>query len=235
MNQLNKEIDNIKVNEDKKLKEEVVDSENGKQEEKIENIEKQRDRARIVNIILIIIIIILLLLLLVGCNRIGKIGYDTEEVSGEVKEEDETEIIRVYQKDLRVTKNTRLDIFNNKKFNGEKKIAPKSGGSYRFAIKNVTDGNITYNIGFTDEMSLPVNMKYRLKIDNIYVRGNKQQYVNLEDLNLLNVIVLKDSINIFTLEWYWEDDDVNDTFVGSQEDNQYYTLNLRIDAKEYNT
>ena len=47
------------------------------------------------------------------------------------------------------------------------------------------------------------------------------------------VIVPKDSANIYTLEWYWEDDDKNDTIVGSQQDKQYYKLNLEINARQY--
>ena len=47
-----------------------------------------------------------------------------------------------------------------------------------------------------------VNMKYKLKMDNIYIKGNADNYVTLDELNLNDIVVLKDSINIFTLEWY---------------------------------
>jgi hypothetical protein len=76
-------------------------------------------------------------------------------------------------------------------------------------------------------------MKYKLKIDNVYIIGNKDNYVDIADLNVEDIIVLKDSINIYTLEWYWADDDANDTIVGSQETDQYYTLNLDIDSTKY--
>lgn len=55
----------------------------------------------------------------------------------------------------------------------------------------------------------------------------------MEDIKLKEVIVPKDSANIYTLEWYWEDDDKNDTIVGSQQDKQYYKLNLEINARQY--
>ena len=55
----------------------------------------------------------------------------------------------------------------------------------------------------------------------------------MEDIKLEEVIVPKDSANIYTLEWYWEDDDKNDTIVGSQQDKQYYKLNLEINARQY--
>ncbi len=64
-----------------------------------------------------------------------------------------------------------------------------------------------------------VNMKYKLKMDNIYIKGNADNYVTLDELNLNDIVVLKDSINIFTLEWYWEDDDELDTCVGGKPEN----------------
>lgn len=76
-------------------------------------------------------------------------------------------------------------------------------------------------------------MKYKLKLDNVYIKGNEDTYQNLDNINIKEIIVPKDSINIYTLEWYWEDDDKNDTKIGEQEENQYYTLNLEINAKEY--
>lgn len=64
-----------------------------------------------------------------------------------------------------------------------------------------------------------VNMKYKLKMDNIYIKGNADNYVTLDELNLNDIVVLKDSINIFTLEWYWKDDDELDTYVGGKPEN----------------
>jgi len=82
-------------------------------------------------------------------------------------------------------------------------------------------------------MDYSINMKYRLKIDNVYIKGNKDTYVGIEELSVQDIIVLKDSTNIFTLEWYWEDDDVNDTIVGSQKTDEQYKLNIKIEANAY--
>ena len=82
-------------------------------------------------------------------------------------------------------------------------------------------------------MQYKVNMKYKLKLDNVYIKGNEETYQNLESINIKEIRVPKDSINIYTLEWYWEDDDKNDTTIGEQEEKQYYKLNLEINAKEY--
>lgn len=196
----------------------------------IEELSRKRKRDRIEKTILIIIIIILLLMLFLLGNKIGKIGY--KEVSS--NPEDVITIIKVTDKDIEVTKDTELNIFANEKFNGEKKIAPRSKGTYKFYVENVTDGNITYNIKFSDEMKYLVNMKYRLKIDNVYIRGDEDNYIDINELNVEDIIVLKDSINIFTLEWYWADDDEKDTLVGSQKTDEYYTLKLEIDANNYN-
>ena len=78
-----------------------------------------------------------------------------------------------------------------------------------------------------------VNMKYKLKIDNIYIRGNEKEYVGIDELNAEIIVVLKDSNNIYTLEWYWEDSDKEDTTVGSKKENQHYSLTLQINAGLY--
>lgn len=202
-------------------------------EETIEKLLEKRKKDRRVKIILIIIIILLLLIFWLLGYRMGKIGYSDKPVVAD-PDNNEISIIKVMQDDIQITKDTQLDIFNNSKYNGEKIIAPKSSGTYKFCISNEVEENVVYNIKFLDEMQNFVNMKYRLKIDNIYIRGNEKKYVGIKELNVENITVLKDSNNIFTLEWYWEDSDKKDTFVGSQKDTQYYTLKLEIEASLYN-
>lgn len=141
--------------------------------------------------------------------------------------------MKLHGDDIEITKDTSLNIFKNSKFNGEKIIAPKSKGSYTFCIKNISEKDVVYGIEFLDEMQYPINMKYRLKIDNVYIKGNEDTYISINELSIDDIIVLEDSINVFTLEWYWEDDDKNDTMVGKQDRDQYYTLNLEIYAEEY--
>lgn len=196
----------------------------------IEQYEKRQKRDKTQKIILVIIIILLLLLWILG-YRLGKIGYQYQEVSS--TPDDNIKLIKVLDDDIEITKNTKLNIFENEKFDGEKIIAPNSKGEYTFCVKNITDKNIMYHINFADEMEHVINMKYRLKIDNLYIVGNKDTYMDIENLKAEDIIVLKDAINVFTLEWYWEDDDINDTIVGSQQLDQHYTLNLGINAKEY--
>ena len=78
-----------------------------------------------------------------------------------------------------------------------------------------------------------VNMKYKLKVDNIYIKGSTENYITLDQMNLNDIVVLKNSTNIYTLEWYWDDDDKLDTHIGNQEEDNYYKINLDIEATEY--
>lgn len=176
---------------------------------------------KIIYVLLVIIMVLLILLVW----KIGRIGINATTTSGSIS----TDGIIVSENEVEIGKNTRLNIFNNQKFNGEKIIAPHSKGSYKFYIKNNSNDNIVYNIKFSDDMKKFVNMKYKLKMDNIYIRGNEDNYVTIDGLDVNNVNVVKDSVNIFTLEWYWEDSDKLDTEVGIS-DEEYYTINLAIDA-----
>ena len=185
---------------------------------------RQFSRESLKKIIYILIIIIIILILLLVW-KIGRIGIDERPTSGKIY----VDGIAITEDDIEIEKDTQLNIFNNEKFKGEKIIAPHSQGTYKFYIKNKSNRDINYNIKFSDEMKKFVNMKYRLKIDNIYIRGNEEGYTTIENLDVNNVTEPKDSINMFTLEWYWEDNDELDTKVGTS-DERYYTINLKIEA-----
>ena len=201
-------------------------------EEKVEIIEKELNKNKRKNKILIIIIILLIIILLLMCllgYKMGKIGYSTVNSSGTTSDEN-IDIIEITDENGATWKNNKLQIFKNEKFNGEKIIAPKSKGTYKFYIKNKVGNDITYNISLLDEMSHFVNMKYKLKLNDVYICGNKDEYVGIDELNVDNIVLTKDSTTLYTLEWYWEDEDELDTFVGSLEDDQYYTLKLNVQA-----
>ena len=201
-------------------------------EEKVEIIEKELNKNKRKNKILIIIIILLIIILLLMCllgYKMGKIGYSTVNSSGTTSDEN-IDIIEITDESGATWKNNKLQIFKNEKFNGEKIIAPKSKGTYKFYIKNKVGNDITYNISLLDEMSHFVNMKYKLKLNDVYICGNKDEYVGIDELNVDNIVLTKDSTTLYTLEWYWEDEDELDTFVGSLEDDQYYTLKLNVQA-----
>lgn len=206
----------------------------------IEKLRRKNNMSKNLNVILIILIILMLNFGYMLGYKMGKIknyqdtATKSENNIGQNNNQNTTDmIIEVSQGDLEIKKDTLLDIFNNGKFNGEKIIAPGSKGEFQFCIRNKANRDISYDISFEDEKQYKVNMKYKLKLDNVYIKGNEDTYQNLDNINIKEIIVPKDSINIYTLEWYWEDDDKNDTKIGEQEENQYYTLNLEINAKEY--
>lgn len=246
----NEILDEKEINEEEKNTEEITrEEELEEQIEVYEEIQEGDRRQKVILVIIIIILLFLLLFWLVGV-RLGKIGYSNEvfftqngnnenyyfnyDYNNSPNNNFNIKLIEVRDEDVDIIKNTEIDIFENEKFNWQNIIAPRSSGTYEFCVKNISNRDITYDINFTDEMDLPVNMKYKLKIDNIYIRGNEDSYINIDGLNVKDIIVVKDSINLFTLEWYWEDDDGNDTIVGSQKEDQHYILNLEIRAEDYN-
>ncbi len=204
-------------------------------ETKTEKLEKSERQNKTKNKIIIILIIIILLLLCVLGYRIGKIGYTVKETTGPVEtiEPDEKiDAIKIISEGITWGENTRLNIFNNEKFNGEKIIAPRSSGTYKFYVKNELKDNINYDINVLDDMSNFVNMKYKLKLNNVYVCGDEKTYVTIDELNLEDIILTRDSTSLYTLEWYWEDDDERDTYIGSLKTDEYYTLGLKIQAEK---
>jgi len=209
-------------------------SESNFQYESIEGLEDTANKNKKRNTAIIILCIIIILLLCLLGYKVGKLGYTSTPASGGVTEQ--LDVITVTDEDGTefTLKDADLNIFNNTAFDGEKIIAPHSIGTYQFYIKNEIDSNIKYNIRFLDEMSHFVNMKYKLKINNVYVCGNSSTYVDINELNIDDVILMKDSSMLCTLEWCWEDDEL-DTIVGTQSnyEDEYYTLRINLQASKF--
>lgn len=199
-------------------------------EKKYEKETRRNKRNKIVIIILIIIIILLLLFFWLGC-KVGKIGFGYKTTSTEPSI-DSSDMILIKENDMKEVTDNKLNIFKNEKFDGQSIIAPKSYGKYQFFVSNISKKDVKYSMKFSDEMKMFVNMKYKLKIDNVYIKGDAENYTTIDDLDIDEIVVLKDSTNVFTLEWYWEDNDSLDTAIGSEKDTQYYKLNLQIQAEE---
>ena len=194
------------------------------------NYKKETRKNRIIIVILIITIILLLLFFVLGC-KVGKIGFGYKPTSTEPSI-DSSNMILIKESDMKEVIDNKLNIFKNEKFDGQSIIAPKSYGKYQFYVSNISNKHVKYTMKFSDEMKKFVNMKYKLKIDNVYIRGDLENYTTIDNLELDEIVVLKDSTNVFSLEWYWEDDDSLDTAIGSEKDTQYYKLNLQIKAEE---
>lgn len=137
--------------------------------------------------------------------------------------------IEVKQGDINAELIEDLDIFKNPEFNNQKIIAPKSKGRYNFTIKNLAKNNISYNIMMTEENKWNINLKYKLKQDNIYIVGNQDTWVDIDDLNVKDLISTDNSEHLYTLEWYWEDAE-NDTEIGTTP-NVNYKLKINVVSK----
>lgn len=142
------------------------------------------------------------------CYKLGKIGYEVSNL-------DPIHTIEITQNNIKWDKIEDLDIFRNKLFQNKKIIVPMSRGSYEFEIANKLEKKIKYSLYFEEINELGINMKYKLKLDNIYVIGNENTWVDIENLQLKEVIESSNSTNIYTLEWYWEEDG-NDTEIGEK-------------------
>ncbi|OKZ56670.1 MAG: hypothetical protein BHV99_04995 [Clostridium sp. 26_21] len=199
-------------------------------EKKYEKEKKKNTKNKVIIVLLIIIIILLLLFFWIG-YKMGKIGFGYKQASAEPSQ-DLSDTILIKENDMKEVTDNKLNIFKNEKFNGKSMIAPKSYGKYQFYVANISKKDVKYSMKFSDDMKKIVNMKYKLKIDNVYIRGNSENYITIDNLDVDEIIVLKDSTNIFTLEWYWEDNDSLDTIVGSEKDTQYYKLNLQLQPVE---
>lgn len=209
------------------------DKENQKMIDKINKLEKEIKKNNFRNNIITFIILLLIILICLLGYKMGKIGYTSTHVSGEVDTEN-LDVITITDKDGTefTLQGADINIFNNTAFGGEKIIAPHSIGTYQFYVKNETKNDIKYNVRLLDEMNHFVNMKYKLKIDNLYICGNKDTYVSIEELNIDDIILSKDSTALYTLEWYWDDSDKLDTIVGTQSNykDEYYTLKINLQA-----
>lgn len=59
-------------------------------------------------------------------------------------------------------------------------------------------------------------MKYRLKMDNIYVLGTSKEWKKTDEMIIQDVLIPANSRTLYTLEWYWEESD-NDTLIGKKD------------------
>ena len=88
-------------------------------------------------------------------------------------------------------------------------------GKYDFIIENTSNVPVYYKISLSDVNKDNINMKYRLKQNNVYVVGNQDVYENIEKLNLQEIKIMEKAKALYTLEWKWEETD-NDLELGKQ-------------------
>ena len=187
--------------------------------------ENQENKENRKILLLIIIFIILILLITFLINHLGKVGYVNTL-------NEQTGLIEVTQNDIGWDMLEELNIFRNQKYNNQNIIAPKSTGTYTFLVKNITDTNLVYDLQLKEINKYNINMKYKLKLENVYIAGSKEEWKDIKDINIENIIVPAESTNLYTLEWYWADNDVQDTKIGSLTYADY-TLRIKIGAQIY--
>lgn len=183
----------------------------------------KEEKRRVLILILLLLIIVIIIIM---SNILGKVSYVNSDVTKQL------DLIEVTQNDIGWNMLEELNIFINKKYDNKNIIAPRSSGTYSFLVKNVTDKNLIYDLQLREIDNYNVNMKYRLKLENVYVAGNKDKWLDVENVNLENIIVTAGSTNFYTLEWCWVDNDAEDTKIGSL-NYADYTLRIKVGAQIY--
>ena len=125
--------------------------------------------------------------------------------------------------DGRYSNSKELRIFSNPAYEFREMIAPTSTNVYQFVVRNNNDFNIKYAIIMSEENEYDINMRYRLKLDGEYVRGDSTHWVDYNELDLNDLKLASKSNNVYQLEWKWFESS-NDTYVGEVAD----TYSLRI-------
>ena len=115
----------------------------------------------------------------------------------------------------------KLDVFNSENIHVTKgKIAPGVHGIYSFTVENYGEIAVRYALDFTEENPYNINMVYKLKYNGNYVAGNESTWVKFADLTQSNLTINTNKIDLFELEWAWQDAE-NDTEIGRTEGANY--------------
>lgn len=119
----------------------------------------------------------------------------------------ETKIINISSESKNWYENDNINLFKYLNKSGEKVIWPGQSGEYEFIVKNTNKIPLYYSIKLSEENKSKINMKYRLKLNNIYIVGDTNTYESIEKINFENIKILENAKSTYTLEWKWEDSD----------------------------
>ena len=140
--------------------------------------------------------------------------------------------IEVFDEQTEYSQNTQLRIFTNPTYDVvDDKIAPASENSYQFVIRNNNNFNIRYDLDLNEDNKYNINMKYRLKLNGVYVAGNNDKWLTYDELKQQNIELAANTYDVYTLDWKWVEGN-NDTEVGTNI-NSNYKLELKITASGY--
>ena len=140
----------------------------------------------------------------------------------------EVEEVKATEKSLNWNALQELDVFSTTYYGNQNIIAPRLKGTYDFAIENTTKVDVTADITFVEGNIYNINMKYKIKVNGVYVGLN--QWQKIEDIVVNNLVILSKNRVPITLEWYWEES-ANDTAIGQMQ-GVPYNLNIKIEAEQ---
>ena len=122
--------------------------------------------------------------------------------------------------------NNTLRIISNPMYQIDNIISNSYTNAYVFKIKNNTNYKVNYSISFIENTSM--NIKYRLKRENTYIKGNENNWVSYKELNIYNQKIDNSSIDTYYLEWKYEN--IDDIDIKALDNN--YQLKMQINAQE---
>ena len=150
---------------------------------------------------------------------------DTDSVFGENDFKDNFNVIE--PNGLSWSSTNDLNIFANPMYEMQEKIAPESTNFYQFIVRNNTIYNVNYNIDFSENNNMNINMKYRLIKNSEYVVGSDEEWVTYNELDLAKIYLESKTSDTYYLEWKWFSSD-NDNLIGKTGNVKY---SLKIDIK----
>ena len=126
-------------------------------------------------------------------------------------------------------KDSVLDVFSNPYYNGRNIIAPESSNSYIFEVKNKQTVKMVYKFNFQELNLYNINMKYKVKVNNVYVYSNWESITNI---NLQNLEINPNSTDRIELIWKWiEETPDKDTSIGINP-NASYMIKIHFYGEE---
>lgn len=150
----------------------------------------------------------------------------TKEPEPEQPEEIEIKEFKVTSKGQKITED--LSIFDDVKYNGKAVIYPSIQNTYYFEISNTLDFNTICEVSFNEKNKENIPIKYRLKENGKYIRGDEKTYIPYDELNFTNIVNSK-SENKYELEWKWVEGS-NDNYYGDVNKTITYEIELTVKA-----
>ena len=195
---------------------------------------KEKKIDLIIKIILIIIIIILLLHNCIiqsnkGKNKTPTGNVDIFEINCQNNPCKLGDILSITDNYGYWDNKQKLRIFENPAFNYDTMFAPESSNGYQFVVKNKTNYIVKYQMRFVEENNNHINMKYKLKKNNKYI---KEDYSNYNELNQENIILEPNTQENYYLDWKWISN-YNDTEIG-HDIQSYYKLSIEVEVEIIN-